>query len=465
MQENHYLKVKDIIKVTNGTLLQGNEEEVCEDFSRDTRNIKKGEMYLGIKGESINGGIYWKEALDKGAKGVIVQDTEISEEERKAYPEKIIIQVKDVVEAMGKMAKYKRSLYHIPFIAITGSVGKTSTKDMVASVMDRKYNTLKTQGNYNNQIGLPLTILSLKEQQAAVVEMGMNHFGEISYLTNIAKPDVAVITNIGTAHIGILGSRENILKAKMEILEGLSPNGTVVINKDNDLLQDWYEKNKNRYNIITYGIEQESDYMAKEIESYEDRSEYVLYKKGQKVGKIIVPVGGNHFIQNSLCAIAVGETFEIPMEKIQEGIQSFELTKKRMDITKKENGTTIINDCYNANLDSMRAAIEYLGKIKDKRKIAVLGDMLELGDYAKELHRKVGDIVAKENIDSLITVGTEAKEIAREAQKQGMSAENIKMCESNEEAAGYLKRIQKENDVILFKASNAMHFDEIIHNL
>ena len=136
-----------------------------------------------------------------------------------------------------------------------------------------------------------------------------------------------------------------------------------------------------------------------------------------------------------------------------------------MDITKKENGTTIINDCYNANLDSMRAAIEYLGKIKDKRKIAVLGDMLELGDYAKELHRKVGDIVAKENIDRLITVGTEAKEIAREAQKQGVSAENIKMCESNEEAAGYLKRIQKENDVILFKASNAMHFDEIIHNL
>ena len=149
MQGNHYLKVKDIIKVTNGTLLQGNEEEVCENFSRDTRSLEKGEMYLGIKGETINGGIYWKEALDKGAKGVIVQDTEISEEERKAYPEKIIIQVKDVVEAMGKMAKYKRSLYHIPFIAITGSVGKTSTKDMVASVMNRKYDTLKTQGNYN----------------------------------------------------------------------------------------------------------------------------------------------------------------------------------------------------------------------------------------------------------------------------------------------------------------------------
>ncbi len=465
MQESQLLKVKDIIKVTNGTLLQGKEEEVCENFSRDTRTLRAGDIYLGIKGETVNGGIYWEEALNKGAKGVIIQEIEIPEKERIKYPGKIMIQVKDVVEAIGKIAKYKRSLYPIPCIAITGSVGKTSTKDMVASVMSQKYNTLKTQGNYNNQIGMPLTILALKEEEAAVIEMGMNHLGEISYLTDIAKPDVVVITNIGTAHIGILGSRENILKAKMEILEGLNPNGTVVINQDNDLLQKWYKENKSKYNVITYGIEQESDYMAKEIESYEDRSEYLLYRRGKKIAKMIVPVGGNHFVQNSLCAIAVGEQFHISIEEIKKGISSFELTKKRMDITTTENGITIINDCYNANLDSMKAALEYLGKIKNKRKIAVLGDMLELGNYSEKLHKKVGEIVAEQKIDRLITVGKESRYIAEEAQKKGIKKEKIKMCENNKEAVEYIKNIQKKEDVFLFKASNGMHFDEIIHNL
>ena len=459
------IKVKNILEVTKGTLLQGEKEEICENFSRDTRTIKPEEVYLGIKGENINGGIYWKQALDKGAKGVIVQEIDISEEERKTYPDKFIIQVKDVVDALGKIAKYKRSLYNIPWIAITGSVGKTSTKDMIASVMSQQYDTLKTQGNYNNQIGLPLTILELKKQNVAVVEMGMNHFGEISYLTNIAKPDVAVITNIGTAHIGILGSRENILKAKMEILEGLKPEGTVVINQDNDLLRAWYEKNKNQYKVITYGIKQESNYTAKEIQFYEDRSEYWLYKKEKKIRKIVVPIGGSHFVQNSLCAIAVGELFHIPIEKIEKGILSFELTKKRMDITTTEDGVTIINDCYNANLDSMTAALEYLGKIKDKRRIAVLGDMLELGEYAEELHRKVGEIVVRQEIDKLITVGKEAQYIAQEAERKGMKKENINICKDNKEAVALVKTMKKREDVILFKASNGMHFDEIIHSL
>lgn len=457
--QSHSISVKDILNVTKGKLIIGNEKEICENFSRDSREISKGDIYLGIKGEKINGSIFFEEAFLKGAKGAILQDIEINEEQKQKYEDKFIILVEDTIKAMQEIAKYKRSLYNILAIAITGSVGKTSTKDMVASVVSEKYNTLKTQGNYNNHIGVPLTIFRLKNEEAMIVEMGMNHFGEISTLTNIAKPSIAVITNVGTAHIGNLGSRENILKAKLEILEGLSEDGHIVINNDNDLLHKWYLENKDKYNIITYGIENESDYMAEQIVSREDGSSFILKKLNKRID---VPIGGNHFVQNSLCAIAVGSILNIPIDKIAEGIKNFELTKKRMDITTINKNITIINDCYNANYDSMKAAIEYLGNIKNKRKIAVLGDMLELGEYSKQLHEKVGEEILKNDIDILITVGKEAKYIAKVA-KQKMK--DVIECETNKEAADEINKIKKENDSILFKASNGMKFGEIIEKI
>ena len=282
----------------------------------------------------------------------------------------------------------------------------------------------------------------------------------------MAKPTVAIITNIGTAHIGILGSRENILKAKLEILEGLQENGKIIINNDNDLLNKWYEENKEKYNIITYGIENKSNYMAENIKSEEDKSIYNL-KTEKSIDKteVIVPVGGNHFVKNSLCAIAAGNIFDIKIVNIINGIKSFSLTKRRMDISKISNNVTIINDCYNANYDSMKAAIEYLGKIQNKRKIAVLGDMLELGEFSQELHEKVGIEVAKNNIDILITVGKESKNIANKANNEGMKNENIIVCENNTEAVEKLKSVIKKEDYVLFKASNGMHFEEIINNI
>ena len=221
MQENHNIYVKDIINLTNGKLIIGNEEETCNNFCQDTRIIKPNDVYLGIKSETKNGGIYFEEAFDKGAKGAIIQEIEITKEQKKQYQDKFIIIVEDVVKAMQEIATYKRQLYNIPVVAVTGSVGKTSTKDLIASVMSEKFITLKTQGNYNNHIGLPLTIFNVKNEEALILEMGMNHLGEINILSKIAKPQVAVITNIGTAHIGNLGSRENILKAKLEILDGM----------------------------------------------------------------------------------------------------------------------------------------------------------------------------------------------------------------------------------------------------
>ena len=251
------LLVKDILKVTGGKLVIGDCEEVLENFSKDTRQIKENDTYVAIKGANFDGNKFWKQALEKGAKAVIVQDIDFSKEDLTKYKNKIIIKTKDVLESLYEIAKYKRSLYDIPVVGVTGSVGKTSTKDVIASVLSKKYKTLKTEGNNNNNIGLPFTILNLKDHEAAVIEMGMNHFNEISLLTKIAKPTISVITNIGTSHIGNLGSRQNILKAKLEILECMTK-PLLVLNNDNDMLHDYYEKNKDRIQVVEGDIVEEN---------------------------------------------------------------------------------------------------------------------------------------------------------------------------------------------------------------
>ena len=307
------LTVKNILDVTNGELITGKEDDVCKSYSKDTRTIKDGDCYIGIKGENFDGNLFWKKALENGASTVIVQNVDISSENKEKWANKNIIKVKDTLEALYSIARYKRSLYDIPVIAITGSVGKTSTKDIVANVVAKKYKTLKTEGNNNNNIGLPFTILRMQDEEAAVLEMGMNHFGEISLLASIANPNICIITNIGTSHIGNLGSRENILKAKLEILEG-SKKRAVIVNNDNDLLHKWYEENKGNYNIKTYSITEKSDVMAKDIILKENASEFSCNING-KEERITVPVGGEHFVLNSLCAISVGEVLGIEADR------------------------------------------------------------------------------------------------------------------------------------------------------
>lgn len=454
------ITVQDILNVTKGTIIYGNKDEMCENFARNTKEIKEGDVYIGFKGERFDGGQFYEEALNNGAKGCIIN--KIDGLEIKNIKDKFIIQVEDTVEAVGQIAKFKREKYNIPVIAITGSVGKTSTKDIIYSVVSQKYNTLKTQGNLNNHIGMPITILGLKDHEALVVEMGMNHFGELSKLTKIAQPTIAVITNVGTAHIGNLGSRENILKAKLEILEGLSEEGCVVINNDNDLLHKWKETNT-KFKAITYGINNQSMYVAKNIEYTDNGSKYELEEADGDTTKIDVPVGGEAFVYNSLAAISVGKLLNIPMEKIQEGIRKFELSKMRLDVQKTKQGYTIINDCYNANYDSMKSAIEYLKNMDGKRKIAVLGDMLELGEFSKELHEKVGKTVAENEINILVTVGEEAKNIAKIAENNGVRY--VYAYENNQDAIEKLKKILEAEDVALIKASNSMNFKEIVNAL
>lgn len=458
------MKIKEIIKATKGKLIIGNLEDECNNFSKDTRIIKQGDTYIGIKGENFDGNKLWKQALEKGASTIIIQHVDFLDEDLEKFKNKNIIKVDDTIKAISDIARYKRELYGIDFptIGVTGSVGKTSTKDIIANVVSQKYETLKTEGNNNNNIGLPFTLFRLADHQAAVIEMGMNHLGEISELTKVAKPTISVITNIGTSHIGNLGSRENILKAKLEILDGMEKK-ILVVNNDNDLLHDLNLENKD-IEIHTYGIENQSEVMAEDIILNENDSEFICNLNGNKF-KVKVPVGGIHFVYNSLCAATVGNLLGLSVEQIKKGIETFELTKKRMDITKLKNGVTIINDSYNASFESMQASLKYLRGLKSDRKIAVLGDMFELGEYSRELHEKVGKEVVKNNIDVLICAGDNAKSIVEVAIRNGMSENNIHYFKDKGRIEMFIRQIWKKGDVILFKASNGMKFSEIVEKL
>mgnify|MGYP000199598118 FL=1 len=451
---NKNIAVDKIVEMCECTVISRGTASTVEKFCSDTRIIEKNDLFISLKSETADGITYIKEALENGAMGVITEYN-IPEEIVNKYNNKLILKVKNITDSIQKIAKYKRTLYDIPIVAVTGSVGKTSTKDIIASVVGKKYNVTKTKGNYNNHIGVPLTILSWNENtEAAVVEMGMNHFGEIELLTNIVKPTIAIITNIGTAHIGILGSRENILKAKMEILDGLTPNGCIILNNDNDLLNKCDIK---KYRKITYGIENSSNYVAYDIARNETYTEYKI-KINDKEEKVYVPVPGDHFIYNSLCAIAVGKKLNIETDKIIEGIKTFEITGKRNEIL-EINDIKIMNDYYNASYDSMKASLEVLSNIKATRRLAILGDMLELGEYAEKLHSMVGEEVVKNKIDVLCTVGELSKSTAKTAKTLG--TKEVYQFSTNEECINKLGEIVRKNDAILIKASNAMHFGEI----
>ena len=465
------IRVKDVIKITKAEMIQGNLEQECCDFAYDTRKMKPNDVYIGLKTEKSDGSYYWQEALKKGADIVIINKINIDKKDLKNWENKTILMVEDSLVALQQIASYKRSLYgnNLKVIAITGSVGKTSTKDMVASVVSQKYKTLKTIGNYNNHIGVPLTLLKLRDEQVAVVEMGMNHMGEIETLTKIARPDIAVITNIGTSHIGNLGSRENILKAKLEILDGMDKK-EIIINSDNDLLQKWSKTNKEDIKIHGFAIENLNDekveVWADNINLKENSSDFICNTDKQKV-KLKVQAGGVHFIYNALCATLVGKILGIDVEDIKKGIETFKLTEKRMEVTKLKNNITVINDAYNASPEAVKASIKNLETYKTGRKIAVLGDMLELGDFSEKLHKDIGSFIAESGIDILLCSGKSSKYIIDVATEKGVKEAHY--FKEGKQIVRYLTQKVKKDDVILFKASNGMKFyqlcDDFIKNL
>lgn len=438
------LTVKKILEITKGQLITGDENLEIESYSKDTRTIKKNDCYIGIKGETFDGNLFWEDAKEKGACACLLDSFEGKIEEKDPFT---IILVSDTIAAIQALAHYVRIESHAKVVAITGSAGKTSTKDMIASVLKEKYKILKTPGNLNGQIGLPLNILAYKDEPVWVLEMGMNDFGQLKELSSIASPDVAVITNIGTAHIGILGSRENILKAKLEILEGMNDKGVLVLNGDNDLLKTV----KTNLKQVTFGLESGNDIVATDIKMDGEKTICKIENN-----EIEIPVMGEVFVYNALAAYAVGKLFSLTPEEIKNGIASFQMSNNRMN-TIKTTKFTIINDTYNANPDSVKSAIKTLGTFKN-RKVAILGDMLELGENEIKYHQEIGEF-CNEKIDVLITIGVLSKNMFDKFTKEKY------FFKTNEEAETKLKDILKQDDVILVKASHSMKLDTIVNFL
>jgi len=450
------MTIEDVLKATGGTLLSGDVHQTFNDVISDSRKVTAGVLFVPLVGEKFDGHEFIKAAFDLGASAVLTQrDTEL-------LVDKTIVKVEDTLKAFGDIAKYYKQKYNVPTVSVTGSVGKTTTKDMLASVLSQKYNTLKTMGNFNNEIGLPITIFGLeKEHEAAVLEMGMNHFGEIEHLADIGRPDVAVITNIGQSHIENLGSREGIFKAKMEMTKLFTKDNTLIVNGDDDYLSK--TKGMGEYKVVYYGITNpENDVYAKDIENNGlNGIKFTAVVDGGEY-PIEVNVPGKHNVYNALAAICVGREFDVPMDKIAEGIRSFELTKMRLAV-EEYNGITIINDCYNASPDSIKAALGVLADTDKNRKVAILGDVLEMGDFAKDAHYNLGKAVKENGVDLLITAGENMKYLAQGAKDNGV--ENIVSFDKTLEVCNYVKAEIKSGDAVLIKASRGMHFEEVYNTI
>lgn len=430
-----------------GTVAPEYENTCFRGANFDTRRLQPGELFVAIRG-ARNGHEFVPAAIKAGAAAVLA-----SEDLPWQVP---AIYVKDTVKALQKIAEGYRRTLSCRCVGITGSVGKTTTKEMIAAVLGTTYKTQKTAANYNNDIGVPVSVLSLdRDCEAAVVEMGMNHRGELSVLTEIAQPDLAVITNVGTMHIENLGSREEILQAKLEILEGLRPGGPVIFCGDNDLLSREAEK----YSAILFGLGENNSVRGTDIKMEDGRTSFVIHAAGKEI-PVTIPVMGEHYVLDALCAAAVGLQMGVSAENIRAGLQDFHNTGMRQNIYEK-NGVTVIADCYNAGPESMRAALDVLSRQKG-RKIAVLGGMLELGDYAREAHFEVGRSAAM-CADLLFAYGPCSEQYVEGARNFKMAS--ARSFETHEALAAALRKTVEKGDVLLFKGSRGMHMEKVLEML
>lgn len=457
------LKIEDIIKAVKGKALKDYSFEVYG-VSTDSRTINRGELFIPIKGENFDGHDFIQDAFEKGAIASFCEEECINKVNNLVEENFPIIFVKNSKNALLDLAGHYRNLFSIPFVAITGSVGKTTTKEFTASVLSTEYNVLKNEGNFNNEIGLPLTLFNLDDYyNFGVVEMGMSGFGEIRRMSSIVKPEIAVITNIGVSHIEKLGSKENIAKAKLEVVEFLREDGVLILNADSpELLAKRGKFNKK---VFYFGLNQ-GDIRVKnaffmENEGMEFEIEGIFGNSRFKI-----PLFGLHNVYNALAAITVGFTVGLDKEKIQQGLLNVSKAKRRLEFKKTFTGKIIIDDCYNASPDSMKAALEVLYNYgMNKRKSAILGDMLELGEISADAHFEVGVFAAK-RVDKLIAIGERAKDIAKGALKGGLQKEDVHYFSSknsiNEEE---LFTLLRDIDIVLVKASRAMKFEDIVNML
>ena len=442
------LTVREIVKATGAQMIALGDLDAALNkeiwhVTQDSRETKEGSLFVARIGEVRDGHDFLPQCFENGVTACLSQKVVAPQNGA------IVLLVPDTSKALLDLTAYYRDLFNIPYVGITGSVGKTTTKDMIASVLSQKYNTLWTDGNYNNEVGVPLTMFRIEDyHEAAVIEMGMNHFGELDRIATAVRPHIGVISNVGVAHIGLLGSREGILKAKCEMLDHLEKDGVAILNADNDMLQTL--EGKQPHTIKWFGVENKRDFYADEIEVVGlEQTKCTLHTPIGSVS-VIIPVPGEHMVLNALSAAAVGVELGLTLEEIKAGIDNFVPTKKRMTLMKDVNGITILNDSYNANPVSMKSALDVLANAPG-RKVAVLGTMGELEEYAPAMHKEVGAYAAAKGTDVLICIGKWNDCMEAGAKEGGMT--EVYRFDTQEEFWENGLSLIKKGDNVLVKAS------------
>lgn len=434
-------------------------ETVLTGVSTDTRTLRAGDLYIPLIGERFDGHDFIPEAVQAGARGVLCQaDRELPHDI--ACP---VLTVPNTLQALQQLARAYRRHLGIPVIAITGSNGKTTTKDLIAAVLAIHYDVHKTAGNLNNHIGLPLSLLSIPAQaEVAVVEMGMNHAGEIEQLSRIAVPDFAVITNVGDAHIAHFADRRAIAEAKLEIVAGLKPEGQLFINGDDPLLVDQARRSSHR--IHTIGLSRGNDERATDVRTIDAGT--TRFRSVQDSMRYELPLLGKHNVSNALFALAIGRKLGLPAAEMARGLRQVELSGRRLQLRKTAKGMWVLDDSYNANPTAVEAGIRTLIELRGKpRKWVLLGDILELGASEEQMHRDLGTLVGEAAVEQVFTVGERARWIHEAAQARRQDEERVVHFHTVEEATRELKRREDPEAVLLVKASRAMALDRVVEAL
>lgn len=450
------ITVNEIVSATGGSLVVGNTDELISSVSIDSRNIKENALFVPIIGEKLDGHDYIQSAFDNGAKVSLIQE----EYNSNNYSGGALVKVKSTKKALGDLAKYYRSKFDIPVIGITGSVGKTTTKEMIAAALGETLCVLKTEKNYNGQLGLPLTVFNIeKKHNVAVLEMGVSEIGEMDRLSDIAGVGIGVITNIGLSHVENFKSMEVTCAEKMKMIK--KENGVFFLNGDSPLLAKACEYTNKK--IVYYGINGDFPYKCEEIYSSGNNTNFVLVTNESRE-PIQIPCLGLHNVYNALAAIAVAQTLGIHMEDIKQGLLKFKNVGMRQQISKIGN-IALIDDSYNASPDSIKSSVSVLKNLSGKgRNIVVIADMLELGEYSEKIHYETGRYIALEEIDILITIGKYSIYLSNGAMSVNQKLK-LTHFDSNKEAFEYLKSILSEDDKVLIKGSRGMHTDEIVCDL
>ena len=445
------LNTKDILEATGGKLVNGGSETIFPDVSTDTRKIEKYSLFIAVKGPNFDGHDFIGEAARKGAAGAIV-----SRDMPSPKPGFTVILVNDTVKALGAIAKFHRNRFDIPVIALTGSNGKTTTKEMLALILSSRYKVLKNEGTENNFIGVPQTLLKLKEShEMAVIELGTNHPGEIGYLADIVEPNCGIILNAGPSHLEFFGSVENVRKEKLDLLKRIGEDGSAVVNGDDEILAITAKKMCGE--VVTFGFNEDCDFVAENAQESDCGINFAL----NDTYVVKLRMLGRHNVYNAMAAISAGSLYGIEIRTASKLLEDFTLPKLRMEYEKCE-GINFIFDCYNSNPASLKSAIGTLRDMQPyKRKVLVAGDMLELGAAGPELHRDIGRFAAKSKIDLFVSVGTLSGYILEGAQEEGIGGMSLLRFKNSVEAGKALKGILKEGDLVLVKGSRGMKMEEI----